>query len=94
MGCPIATGHTVIIRHDRGLCGLPIHQQHALKAGVAQLYRLGPRVACEIILELVQRRGDLTDLLVMLDRLQGWTPALVEAVGADQFPPRPLRQAA
>ena len=53
---------------------------------VEQLHRLGPRPVGECLLEL----AGIDELVFLLDRYGRLNPDVVEALGADKFPPPPL----
>jgi len=63
----------------------------AFRSAIANLHRLGPRVLAEFLAELALYHGaklsdDMADLLGAYEHL---IPEMVEAAGADQFPPLP-----
>jgi hypothetical protein len=59
---------------------------------VERLHRLGPRPLGEILIELIARWGEplRADLDQRLDRYLRLDPAVVHALGGDQFPAPPL----
>ena len=62
-----------------------------LQRGAAHLHALGPRATAEFLAEIAGKigaEGAIQSLLVEYQRL---TPEMIRAVGADRFPPRPLR---
>jgi hypothetical protein len=73
-----------------GVCGLPIAKQRRLLTGLAHSQRLGLRAQAELVLEIIRDRLDLDAALQRLDDYQRLTPEMVQAAGADRFPPRQL----
>jgi hypothetical protein len=59
---------------------------------VARLYRLGPRVIAEMLVELGRQRLIRTEIEVLVERYANLDPGLLAAVAADRFPPLPTRQ--
>lgn len=53
-----------------------------------RIHRLGPRSWLELVLEI----ADGADLDKSLERYAQVDPALIRALGADQFPPPPVRE--
>lgn len=63
-----------------------------LDRGAAHLHGLGPRATAEALATLAARIGGAPALLAVLAEYEALTPGMVRAVGADHFPPHPLRQ--
>ena len=60
---------------------------------VAHLHGLGIRLTAELLIGHVGDDGQArTDLLLLLERYARLSPAVVQAVGADVFPPAPLHE--
>jgi hypothetical protein len=62
-----------------------------LRRDVEHLHRLGPRVLLEFLLELGRERLLRVDVEERVGRYAALDPGAVEALGADQFPPRGSR---
>ncbi len=66
-----------------------------LQRGVEHLHRLGARATAEALAEVADRIGGWPALLAVLAEYERHlTPAMIRAVQADRFPPRPLREVA
>jgi hypothetical protein len=57
----------------------------------AKVHACGPRVLAELLAELGRERMIQTEVEQKLERYAQLDPARVRAVGADRFPPLPLR---
>ena len=66
-----------------------------LDRGAEHLHRLGARATAEFLAEIARTIGGTPCILQHLAEYERrLTPAMVQAAGADRFPPRPLRVAA
>ncbi len=64
-----------------------------LQRGSEHLHALGPRATAEALAEIAERIGGMPAILGLLEEYRRrLTPAMVRAVQADRFPPRPLRE--
>jgi hypothetical protein len=55
------------------------------------VHRLGARVIAELLAEIAQRHGIADDIDLRLARYSTLNPEILAAVGADRFPPLPIR---
>jgi hypothetical protein len=56
-----------------------------------RVHRLGPRVVAELLDEIARHHGLHSDIDRRLERYARLDPALLRALGADKFPPSPIR---
>ena len=62
---------------------------------VSRVHALGPRATGELLTEVAGNDAQLADdIFTLLERYAALSPAMVEAVGADDYPPAPLHVAA
>jgi hypothetical protein len=63
-----------------------------LERGARHLHTLGPRVTAELLAEIGARTGGMPAIMRLLGEYKRFSPQLLRAVGANRFPPRPLRE--
>lgn len=61
---------------------------------VRRLHRMGERPVAELLAEIGRAHGIAQDIEARLDRYSRLSDAALDATGAKQFPPLPLREIA